>query len=341
MTIIRFENFKLKNTLSASKVSVLEECTAKYGYTYIYKCPNVSNLGAQRGVVAHNILEILSNLRHSKIVDKAIKDSTCISHKSLWKLINIYAEQNNVSDQENLSLIDEFIITGLKTDFYGPKNTVKIEVERKFDIEVEDVDRGVLYRINGFIDRINWIEDKKNNTLYLEVRDFKTSKARFDDFKISSNVQGIIYQISLKYLFPNNKLNNFKFIFLKFPDDPYQIFPLYSDEQIAGFELYLTQIQKKVENFSLKNIPEKYAATTPFLKLTRCGKIGTKKNGDPNFICSAYKSFYYYVLIDKDGKIKKSEFELNFIPQEGEKVEKRFYPGCSYFCNKDGSLRKP
>lgn len=341
MTIVRFDNFKLKNTLSASKLSTLDECHAKYAYNYIYKCPNVSNTGAQRGLVAHNILEILSNRRHSKIVDKVLKDLTCISHKPLWKLINIYAQQNNVSDQENLSLIDQFIITGLKTDFYGPKDIKEIEVERKFDIEVEDKDRGVLYRINGFIDRINWIEDKKTNTVFADVRDYKSSRDFFDKKKIEENTQAILYQISMKYLFPDKKLNSFKFIFLKFGDNPYQEFKLYSDEQIAGYELLLTQLQKKVETFSLKNIPENYAATTPFLKLTRCGKIGTKKNGDPNFICSAYKSFYYYVLIDKDGKIKKSEFELNFIPQEGEKVEKRFYPGCSYFCNKDGSLRNP
>ncbi len=341
MTIVRFDNFKNKSAISPSRLNTLDECSAKYAYTYLYKCPNVGNSGSSRGTVVHNILEILSNKRHEKLVNKILKSLTCICHKPLWKLINIYAEQNNVSDQENLALIDEFIITGLRAEFYGPKNTVKIEVERKFDIEIEDKDRGVLYRINGFIDRINWLEDKINNILYLECRDFKTSKSKFDDYKISSNVQGVIYQIALKYLFPDNKLNNFKFIFLKFPDDPYQNFPLYSDEQITGFELYLTQIQKKIENFSLKNIPENYAATTPFLKLTRCGKIGTKKNGQPNFICSAYKSFYYYVLIDKDGKIKKSEFELNFVPQEGEKVEKRFYPGCSYFCNKDGSLRNP
>lgn len=336
---IRFDNFKNKSAISTSRLNTLEECSAKYCATYIYKCPNVGNEGSGRGTVAHNVFEILANHRHKHIVLDVLKKKTCKKHKSLWKLTKIYAKQNNVYDEENLELIDQFLITGLINEFYGPKNTFKNEVERKFDIEVEKPEFGIFYRITGFIDRINWIEDKKNNSIYIDIIDYKSSKALFEKEKIDSLNQGVIYQIALKYLFPDIKLNSFRFLFLKFPDSPYQEFKLFTDDQLLGYELFLTEVQKRIESFSPKNVSDNYAANTPFLKMTRCGKIGIKKNGQPNFICSAYKPFKYFVLLDKNNKVLKSEFEDKFVPNvfEGEVVEERFYPGCRFYYDENGN----
>ncbi len=326
---IRYKDFKCSTAISASKIDCYLECSAKYAYKYLFKGPDTTNSGAQRGLCAHNTFEILANKRHKHIVEKAIEQNTCTRIPSLWKLIETYAEQNNVDDPENLSMIDEFIITGLKTDFYGPKNTVKIEIEKKFELEVEKP--GVLYKILGFIDRINWIQDGEN--LYISIVDYKSSKAKFDKDKSKSANQGIIYQLAVKYLYPQIKLDSFKFIFLKFRNDPYQSFNLLSEDQLLGYELWLTGIQKSIENFSEKNISDNYAAHSIQLRMTRCGKIGIKKDGTPNFICSAYRPLEYYVLLDKDNKIIKSSFNNDLVVDinKKEKVEKRNYNGCSYY----------
>jgi len=334
---IRFENFKCKSAISNSRLNTLEECTAKYAYTYLYKCPNISNQGAQRGSVVHDIFEILANKRHKKIVDLVLKQKTCKKHKALWELTQIYAKKYEVFDSENLELIDQFLITGLTNEFYGPKNTFKNEVEKKFDIEIEDKKKGIFYRITGFIDRINWIEDKENNCIYIDVIDYKSSKSKFEKKKIEISNQGIIYQIALKYLFPDIKLNSFRFLFLKFADDPYQEFKLLTDEQLFGYELFLTEVQKKIEKFSYNNIPDNYAAKIPFLKLTRCGKIGVKKDGTPNFICSAYKPFKYYLISDKTGKPLKSYFTDDIILEDGQFGQWKEYPGCSFYYDSLGN----
>lgn len=327
--IIRLKDFKCKSAISASRLDVFLECTAKYAYKYLFKGPDTTNSGAQRGSVCHDTFEILANKRHKHIVDKAIEQNTCTRIPALWKLIEAFADKNNVNDAENLSIIDEYIVTGLKTDFYGPKNIVKIEIEKRFELEVEK--KNILYKLTGFIDRINWIQEGDN--LFLEIQDYKSSKAKFDDKKILENHQSIIYQLAIKYLYPQIPLKSFKFIFLKFRADPYQQFELLTEDQLLGYEYWLTGIQKNLENFSEKNIPDNYAAHSIKLRMTRCGKIGIKKDGTPNFICSAYRPLEYYVLLDKDNKIIKSSFNNDLVTDinKKEKVEKRNYNGCSYY----------
>jgi hypothetical protein len=332
---IRYKDFKCKNAISASRLSTLEECSSKYGYKYLYKGPDTTNDGAMRGSTCHDTFEILANKRHFKIVEAAIQDNSCANIPSLWKLVTKYAKKYNVADETNLSIIDEFIVTGLKTEFYGPDGTFKIEMEKRFDIEIEKPN--ILYKLTGFIDRLNWI--KNGDSIYIDIQDYKSSKGKFDKDKIEVNHQSNIYQLAIKYLYPDIKLNSFKFIFLKFRKDPYQQAKLMDDTDLLGYEYWLTEIQKTIENFTEKNLADNFAALTPQLKMTRCGKIGIKKDGTPNFLCSAYKPLQYHVILDKNGVVKKSSFNDDLIPGEGETKDEKYWSGCSYFYNSQGKPR--
>lgn len=333
------KEFKHKSALSASRLDTLLECTAKYASKYLYKLPDSGNSGAWRGSTVHDIFEILANKRHEKIVKRCIKAKTCKGEIALWKLVNKYATKYSVGDPENLELIDSFLVTGLKTEFYGPEGTIDSFTEKEFDLEINEDDGLISFRIKGFIDRGFTI--KENDSLYLECRDFKSSKHRFEEEKIKNNTQAIIYQIALSYLFPDIKLKTFKFIFLKFVNKPVQVFELYNEEQIYGYKVFLTEMQKRIDNFSEKDIPVNYAAIDLKLLMTRCGKEGFKVNGDPYFICNAQKPVEYYVIVNKENEIVKSAFkEADLKPktETGEKVELRKYLGCTYFY-KNGKKR--
>jgi ATP-dependent helicase/DNAse subunit B len=202
--IINKKDFKHKIGISASRLDLFLECSQKYAYSYLYKGPDKGNDGANRGGVVHDIFEILANKRHENIVNKVIRDKTCTKHSALWKLVNRHAKIKGVNSIENLELIDSFIVTGLKHDFYGPAGTIKVDQEIDFDFEV--IKKGVSYRVRGFIDKVFFIEDSGEK--YIIAMDFKSSKAKFDGEKITANNQAIIYSLALKYLYPEYKLKS-------------------------------------------------------------------------------------------------------------------------------------
>ena len=334
--IIRVKDFKNKSAISASRIDSFLECTMKYGFRYLLKCPDTSNDGANRGSVCHDIFEVLSDNKYKNRVKEIIEEKTVRKDKPLWKLVCSYAKKYNVNDDENLNTIDEFIVNGLKSEFYGPSNTVEVYTEKEFDFEYEDTSAGINYRCKGFIDKIFVLKDESTNTLYLECKDFKSSKVKFDKEKIENNNQTIIYQLALKrFLFPELELRNFSFIFLKFPQKPIQVANLLSDVQLQGYEHWLTDIQKRINNFSEKNLESNFAANNETLKMTRCGKEGFKKDGSPYFICQAQLPMDYYVLLNSKKEVVKSSHKLDLEIGEGESVEKRRYTGCRYFFDKN------
>jgi len=329
--IIRTKDFKHKIALSPSRLDTYLECFQKYSYQYIYKGPDTGNSGSSRGSVSHDIFEILSNPRHKKHVKTALKQGTCKTNKPLWRLVESYAKKYNVFNKEDLDLIDIFILTGLSNEFFGPKGTVEVLTEQAFDIEIEG--NGISYRIRGFFDKVFLLENE-----VIVVRDFKSSKAKFEGDKININHQAIIYQLALKYLYPSKKLKDFHFLFLKFPDNPFQMAELKGENFLCGYEDWLTQIQKKIENFSLADEDKNFAADS-YLKPMRCGKEGFKKDGSPYFICKCQKPLDFYVLVDEKGEVIKSSFSDNLSPREKEKVEKRHYPGCKFFFKNGERIR--
>lgn len=332
--MIRKSNFINKSAISASRIDSYSECSAKYAYRYLFKLPDSGNDGSNRGSVSHDTFQTLSNKRHKYHVNSIVKERTVKTNPSVWRLVKRYAAKYKVNDPANLDLIDSFVVTGLSLDFFGPQKTKEILTETDFDFEVEE--EGKNYRLKGFIDKIYLVEEQ--NAIVVHCKDYKSSKNKFDQKKIEFNHQAIIYQLAIsKFLFPDYPLKSFDFIFLKFSDDPIQQTDLLTKSQLSGYERWLTQIQRRINNFSLADVASNYAANDFTLKRTRCGKEGFKKTGEKYFICQAQQPFRYFALLEKDGKVSGTSMKDDLQPKDGERVERRFYPGCSYFYDPDGN----
>ena len=323
--IIRTEDFKNKVALSYSKIKTFQHCSQKYYASYFLKLPDPGNSGSNRGNVVHQVLELLALIERKSLVEDLIKRGTCKTTPHVWRLIKIYAKTFKVDNEDDLKQIDSFIITALNCEFYGPEGTKEIYIEKDFDIEFEDKKNGICFRVKGFIDWTCLVS--KNDTTFLISRDYKSSKAKFDATEVLTSMQGAIYQMALSVLFPKIKLEKFVFEFLKFPKNPHQEFPLFSEDQMLGFQMFLTEIQRQINGFTEKDVGSNYGKLNDKMRFL----CGPAKSG---WICPHQNPLDYYVLL-KGNEIIKSSFKDDFSPKEGERVESKHYLGCSYFF-KDG-----
>ena len=156
-----------------------------------------------------------------------------------------------------------------------------------------------------------------------------------------------MYSLAVKKLFPKYSNRVSEFLFLKFDLDPnasksgvVRMKPL-DPEELEGFELQLTEIQKYLDNFSERDARYNFAAHQGFPKdssfsgkllcgfATRKGEL--KKDGLPKWHCPMKFDFFYYEVYNKEGQFSKSYFEEEFseslIP-EGGSYELRYYKGC-------------
>ncbi len=322
--------------LSASRIDTFQFCSQQYAARYIHKIPDSGNSGSSRGSVVHDVLELLVKPRHQHHVKTIVDAKTCRKDPSVWKLLLAHSRKNGVADEENLKLIDGFMLVALKNEFLGPPGTKTIVGEQEFSLEVNH--GGRRFNARGFIDRSCVVEDKHG--LLLAVTDFKSSKQKFQGDKAEDNIQAQMYQLALRQLYPDIKRRTFDFLFLKFPRAPIQEMPSYTDDQLDGFEWRLTFLQEAMENFTLDNQGDNLAAWDES-KRRLCGYEGVKKDGTKAWICGAQKPLDYWVTVDETGAIVTSAFtEAELKPKAGHTVEKRRYPGCIFFYNPDTGQRR-
>lgn len=301
-------------SISASRIKALDSCSWSYYCKYHLRIPEKSNTGASRGVICHLVFELLFNPRHKKYVKKILKQNSAFKIPSIKRLIEKHAKKVGINDEENLTMVDEMIIVGLKTDFY-PENGKVVEPEYEFNIQGEG------YKAKGFIDLPIIYEDKKT----IKIRDYKSSKAKFKGEELTFNVQAMMYSIVAKKLWPEYK-PIVEFIFLRFPKAPIQAIE-FSNEQLEGYEYVLQEVYKKIENFSEKDACSNFAADE---KATRwlCGKEG-------GWICPFRKPLTYYSIFDEEDNFIKSAFTheeiLKFKTNDSYKIKKYNYSGCPKF----------
>lgn len=316
--------------LSASRIDTFQTCSQLFWAKYGLKLPDTGNDGSRRGSTVHDTLELLLKPRHRKVYEAAVLHNTCTEVPALWKLVTRFARKYGVNDSANLKIIDEFIMVALKHEFFGPKGTISSIAEKDFEFHVDRGD-GRKYSIKGFIDQVFTVQDKHG--LILVVRDFKTSKERFEGDKLEFNVQSLIYQLALRELFPDIKRREFHFLFLKFAKKARQDQPSFTDDQLDGFEWMLAELQTAMETFTEENAQDHFAADDPD-KEWLCGREGYKKDGTPAWMCSVRKPFDYWALLDEHGQIVTSAFteaELTADPAKKQRIEKRRYAGCPRF----------
>ena len=342
--------------LSASRIKTAQQCSWTYWCKYKLKLPESGNDGSSRGTICHNIFELLGD-KHKREFNKIIKDGTIWNTKIVAAQVQKEAEDLGVNDKENLDLIDEMIVNGLRCDFFGDENETPVlaESERFFDLEIDKGDKR--YAIRGYIDKLFVYKD--NSVI---IRDFKSSKSVFKGKDITDNLQNLIYCLAVKHLMPETEPQS-EFLFLRFDLEKdllgnsgkgYVRMDKITPEELEGFEHQLTQFQNYLDNFNEESANSNFAANQDFPRdgtfggPLACGKDGYKmskgepildKEGNPikAFICPFRKPMEYYALKDQDGNIKKTSFIDNkheLEVEEGDEIIKMKYDGCPHWNNK-------
>jgi hypothetical protein len=332
----------MNNYLSASRIKKLEECSWQYYCRYVLKLPDESNDGAKMGSICHNVFEYLGKDRHKKHFDSIIKVQNIEGSKAVNKYVNICASKEGVDSQQHLTLLNKMILQGLSYDFYGNKfgKPIKSFSEIDFQIEVDKDDKK--YRILGFIDKLFLYKDGA-----VLIRDFKSSKKKFEGKEIDDNVQDLMYRLAVKNMFPEYYDAKMEFVFLQYPcenGDGVINTPHVCDTELSGFEHYLTDLQRTVDNFDEKLAERNMAYDKGYLHSSAgfsgrlvCGRSDhpeeKKVDGSNKWFCRMKFPFFYWALLDKNGAILNTSKEKKDLakPKKGEKIEKRFYKGCPKF----------
>jgi len=321
--------------LSASRIKTLQSCSWTYWANYVLKLPQLSNSGAMRGSICHDIFELLLMDSRKKYQRKIVKSNSLDACPSVKRLVKLYLKKQKLNDQSEYNLVERMIVVGLASDFFGKKGTKLFSPEHQFDI----VNSEPLYHIGGFIDK--WGIDEKTKTIY--IYDYKSSKAKFAGEEQTSNIQAMMYSLVAKKLYPEYKPVVI-FIFLRFGDSPEQIVE-FDEKTLAGFEHYLEDVNSQINNFSYADAMANFAADQQqkgdsFSGRLVCGFSKTKgelkKDGMPKWSCPYKFGFDYFVGLDKNQQIVSTAFTKNeLVDSKIVSIEPRQYNGCPKF-NKTG-----
>lgn len=331
----------ISKKLSASRIDTYNICSWLYWALYHLKIPRSENDGAKRGTVTHLVLELLLKDRHKPNFDRIVSAKSIKGDKAIYKLIRKHCEKFKIWDIENVSLINKFILVGLKNDFFGNKSVKKILPEQEFTISVDDKESGKKYCITGFIDKI-FIKESKTKATFIEIFDYKTSSEKFEGEKADFNIQDYIYNIAARNLFPEAEDYSFNFLFLKFPKDPLVKQKKLEDDDVEGFEYYLTELQSNIDNFDEKLARSNFAADKGYPKegfsgLLKCGYgkfPGHIKptTGEPYYVCEAKWPFDFWVVENEKGEIVDSAKDPSLLKtKNGQTIKKKRYEGCPKF----------
>lgn len=331
------------NFLSASKIKTLQSCSWLYWCKYHLKLPEEGNSGSSRGTICHLVFECLGNPRHKHHYKKIIKNNSVWSSAPVKKLIIYHAKKLNIFNKEDMELVNEMILNGLSYDFFGQdlgKPTHAIS-EQEFNIQKNK--NGKKYNIRGFIDKL-FLYKKKSLAI---IRDFKTSKKVFEGKDLEDNLQDLMYSLAVQEIYPKFLQRKSEFLFLKFSlandllgekgEGVIRMDPL-SEEELEGFEFFLTEIQSLVDSFKEENALLDLAADKDFPKDGSfsgplcCGFAKypgqVKKDGNKMWHCPHKFSYDYWVLEDEDGLIKSSMLQKPEKIPEGLTLKKLKYKGC-------------
>ncbi len=191
MSSILIKNYDSLNDLqklgvvdfSYSRIDTYTQCAAKYFYSYILKEPRQFNPPAVLGNIVHSVLEnILDNEKTLDITD----------------LRNEYEKNIPIWDPDNL-ISSELLSVGsvIIDEFYDQ------HVDKKLNIYEKEMSFNFIigiYRIIGFIDRVDLIGDR------VHITDYKTGKWEATQKDIHNNLQLGIYALAMHNIFPEKEV---------------------------------------------------------------------------------------------------------------------------------------
>ena len=329
--------------LSASRIKTLQMCSWQYWCKYHLKLPDKANEGSLRGTICHAVFENLGNPKHKKHYTRIIKTQNAFSSPPVKRMIEAYAKKHNIDDFENMDLINQMTVEGLNYDFFGDKDgkPTKSISEKDFDISVNE--EGKNYRILGFIDKLFLFKRKK----IALIRDFKTSKQIFSGKEYTDNMQNLMYCLAVKHLYPEFLKRKMEFLFVKFDcnnDGCCEMEPL-PDDELEGFEYFLTEVQQIINNFNEVSASKNLAYDKGYLGRDDgfagrvvCGRAEyagqLKKDGTPMWHCPFKFPREFYALVDKDGiRVASADLKKDLKDKESKdlRIEKVKYEGCPAF----------
>jgi len=318
--------------MSASRLDTMQSCSWIYWAKYILKIPDLSNEGSSRGTITHEILELLSKEKHSGVYDEIIQNDYIYHNLAIKRIVEYHAKRLEINDFDNLSMINDMALVGLKNDFFGINEfgvPDRVVSEYNFDYEIDENKKK--YSINGFIDRA-FIYDKAKIIL---IRDYKTSKQKFKGHKIEDNLQDSMYKLAMRKEYPGYSYL-MEFEFLRFPKNPMLRTEITTESEFEGIEYYLSYLQTILNSYDLEWAKSGCAKSKGFPKdgsfggTLQCGKE-FKKDGTKAYECPFKNPFNYYQLLDEKGNVLKTVREENLdklVPQKGQKVLFKEYKGC-------------
>lgn len=324
--------YKPIKKLSASSIKTFDSCSWIYYSKYFLKLPDPSNQGAIAGGIIHEILELLLNKnKYYSYVNDIVKNNEL--PKEILKLIDIKLKKTEFYTPENLDRIKNCTLVALKNDFWMDGYELH-KPEHEFTVEKE-------YKIGGFIDVLG-VKKLENGKLKIKIRDYKNQRNLFTPKELQFNVQGYTYLLSAREKFPEMDLleSEIEFVMLQHPDNLLQVFKLSSIEQLDGYEEYLKYVQISMDEFTEEKAQSNLAAekgfpteNEGFCKKLLCGFAKNpgqlKKDGTKMWYCPQKFAFEYYVLVDKDNKVRYSSFVESGLPNKPDlKKEMRKYDGC-------------
>lgn len=313
------------NFIRSSAIKTLESCSWLYHCAYTLKLPSVNNNGALMGNVCHSFFECLLHDRHHHFIEKILVGNSVKAEKATERLVIKLIKNNDLpSTSEIFDKIDNMIVVGLKSDFLVKGGKI-VGNEYRFKIQNESPK----YNIFGTIDRITI----KGKNIFID--DFKSSKKKYEGEEVSANVQALMYSLAATKLWPKLK-PIVRFIFLQFPENPI-IQVEFKKEILAGFEEYLASIQTTIDNFTMSDAKNNFAADKNYGTNTFSGKLvcgfasrpgQLKKDGTKMYYCPFKFPYDYYVSV-KEGVVIRSALTLQELAEESvENIEKRHYDGC-------------
>jgi hypothetical protein len=300
-----------KKSLSASSIKSLETCSWLYWCQYQNKIPQRSNEGAMRGTCVHTVFEVLLLPRHRHHYEAIIKSNSIDGSPAIRRLVIKYLKRDGILTTQNYDLVDDMILVGLKTDFFGKGGDGSGKLS-KAEFRFEIVNTDPEYKIRGYIDKIITY----GNGL-VKIVDYKSSKSKFSGDDLDANVQSMAYSLAGYKLLGAQDVTT-EFIFLRYPRQPIQSVHL-TKKQLEGFEHYLAYIYALINKFDIKKAQANMAAFNN--KNRWLCKAGSWE-------CPYLKPFTYYALKNADGSIARTSLKNDMEAQPEQKLEALRYTGC-------------
>lgn len=276
-----------------------------------------------------------------------------MENKVVSRYIKTLSSSLNIDDEDNLSLINDMIMNGLKYDFFGRSESKPSEAISEKSFLIHEDTEDIKYSIRGFIDKL-FLYKKKSLAL---IRDFKTSKKVFTGKDVTDNLQALMYTLAVSKLYPTIKNRDAEFLFLKFNLEDDMLggkgegvvnISNIRDAELKGFEYFLTEIQSVVDNFNESDAESNLAARQDYPSdgsfggPLSCGfakKPGQlKKDGTKMWHCPHKFPYNYFKLLNNNGDLIKTSMdksELEDLKQDSDTITEQHYKGCPHWNQKD------